>query len=245
MEKNILIVDADDRQRSKITRIAREAVDESNVKAKFYQAVNATRAERILEQNDIDLLIFTMACQRAEKESLSGICLVEKLRKIEKYMFLPVIFVSSQKEMRQYAFTELNCLGYLSYEFDKERLGKIIKKGLHHTTSRERDKELYLKTDSILHPIRIKDIVYIESQKRGIQFNLRDGTSLHFPYRSLRDVNEIIGNRCLLQCGRNIIVNREYIDKANEKEVCLVNGEETISLQVGVTYRNVMKVVSL
>ena len=245
MEKNILIVDSDSRQRLKIARLVHGVAAESNVKVKIYRAVNAVRATRILEQNDIDMLILNTTYPKAFSRELSGICLVESLRKIQKYTFLPVIFISSREDMRRYAFTELNCLGYQPFEFDEVALGKVVRKGLNHTTKRDRDVELCLKTSSIMRLVLVKDIVYIESKNRAIQFWLSDGSGVRVPYKNLSDVKEKIKNKCLIQCGRDTIINRDYIEKVDEKTVFLFKGNESISLKVGENYWNAVEAAVL
>lgn len=245
MEKNILIVDSDSRQRLRIAKVVHWAAAESNTRVKIYKAVNTGRAARILEQYDIDMLLLNTNFQRDFLEELPGIRLVEELRRREKYMFLPVIFISSREEMRKYAFAELNCLGYQPYEFDGETLEKVIKKGLYHTTRRDRDVELCLKAKSILYPVRVKDIIYIESQNKELLFWLKDGSVVRGSYRTLLDINTKIKNRSFLQCGRDTIINREYVEKADEKTVYLKNGEKSICVNIGVRYRNAVKAAIL
>ena len=241
MEKNILIVDSDSQQRLRIAKAVFSAAADSNVKVKIYKAVNTKRAAKNLEQYDIDMLILNTDYDEMFSEESSGIQLVETLRKNEKYMFLPVVFVTFREELRKYAFTELNCLGYHSYEFDDEGLEKTIRKGLYHTTRRDREAKLCLKVKSVLYPVRVKDIIYIESKNKELLFWLKDGSGMTVSHRTLLDVKEKIPNRCMLQCGRDTIINREYVEKVGEKTVFLRNGDETIYLNVGVTYKNVLK----
>lgn len=244
LEKFVLIVESDSRQRKRIADRVYAAAGELSIKVKIYNAVNAVRAAKILEQKDIDLLILNTVYQGMSVEELPGIHLVESLRKVEKYIPLPVIFVSSKMEQREYAFTELNSIGYQSFVFDEKMLEKNIRKGFCHTTERDREKQILLKSETMLYPVCIKDIIYIEKENKGVRFLLQDGSILMVSYRTLSDVKEKIKSRNLLQCGRNTIINTEYIEKIEDNVIFLFAGNKTIKKNVGTRYRSAVKSIT-
>ena len=241
MEKNILIAEANDRQRLKITRAVSAVAAKAGVSMKIYKAVNAVRAMRILEKNNIDMLILNTGYRKNGPEDLSGIRLVEELRKREKYMLLPVIFISNCREMREYIFDGLNSLGCLPYEFENEVLDKLIEKSLHYTTARDEKVELYLKDKSTLYPVLVKDIVYIKTHRKGLCFQLQSGRAITVMNRTLVDVKRKLKNQYLLQCGRNIIVNRNYINSFHKDTLTLVSGGETICMHISNGYQGVLR----
>ena len=241
MEKNILIAEANDRQRLKITKAVSAVAAKAGVSVKIYKAVNAVRAMRILEKNNIDMLILNTGYRKNRPEDLSGIRLVEELRKREKYMLLPVIFISNRREMREYIFDGLNCLGCLPHEFENEVLDKLIEKSLHYTTARDEKVELYLKDKSTLYPVLVKDIVYIKTHMKGLCFHLQSGRVITVMNRTLIDVKRKLKNRCLLQCGRNIIVNRNYISSFHKDTLTLVNGGETFCMHISDGYQSILR----
>ena len=160
-------------------------------------------------------------------------------------MLLPVIFVSDCQKMREYAYQELNCIGYQPFEFDDVKLNELVKKGLHYTTVRDEKAEVYLKEKTLMHPVRVKDIVYIESHSHGLCFRLKSGMALEVKNRTLPDVKEKIKNQCLLQCGRNVIVNRDYIETLKDKTLILRNGTDSVAIPVGVRFRQLVKIAVL
>lgn len=241
MEKNILIAEANDRQRLKITKAVSAVAAKAGVSVKIYKAVNAVRAMRILEKNNIDMLILNTGYRKNGPEDLSGIRLVEELRKREKYMLLPVIFISNRREMREYIFDGLNSLGCLPYEFENEALDKLIEKSLHYTTARDEKVELYLKDKSTLYPVLVKDIVYIKTHMKGLRFQLQNGRVITVMNRTLVDVKRKLKNQCLLQCGRNIIVNRNYINSFHKDTLTLVSGGETICMHISDGYQSILR----
>lgn len=238
LEKNILIVDSDSRQRLKIAKAVLQASEKEKTGVKIYKAVNTARAFVLLEKYDMDMLILNTDYQKAYAQEISGIRLVEELRLTEKYLFLPVIFLSKREGMRKYAYAELNCLGYQKCDFDSAILVRTIGKGLHYTTQRREERKFYLKEKQILYPVQIKDILYIEMQDRKLRFYLKDRSILKITERRLMDAKEKLGNGCLLQCSRETLVNRDYIEKIDGKNVILKNGTDLIRLNMGKSYRN-------
>ena len=68
MEKNILIAEANDRQRLKITKAVSAVAAKAGVSVKIYKAVNAVRAMRILEKNNIDILILNTGYRKTDRK---------------------------------------------------------------------------------------------------------------------------------------------------------------------------------
>lgn len=241
MEKNILIVERNSRQRLKISKTVSQVAGQEGVLVKIHTAVNPVLAMRILDKTDVDMLILNAVYKKKGQEEFSGIRLVEELRKREKYMLLPVIFLSNCNEMREYAFTELNSLGYQPYEFKEEALVKLIRKGLHYTTRRDERTEWYLKEKTVLYPVCITDIVYIKTHVKGLYFQLQSGRVVTIMNRTIADVKRKLKNQCLFQCGRNIMVNRDYMKSFDKDILTLVSGTETIQMHISNGYQGVVR----
>ena len=244
-EKQVLIADNDRGRQKRIVDRVYAAAAEVNMKVKVYIAFSAERAFHILEKKDIDLLVLNTVYGNEKSRKVSGVRLVERIRKVEKYASLPVVFVSSSAQWKRYSFTELNCIGYQPLSFDNVKLEKILKKGLHHTTTRDREKSLLLKTKKLLYPICVKDIAYVEAESRMLHFGLRDGSVIEVPYRTLMDVKEKINSRSLIQCARNIIINTDYVVDTEGKEVFLSVGDKIKRVDIGIKFRKNVKMALL
>ena len=241
MEKNILIVDRSSRQRSKISKVVLRHAGQSGVSVKIKYAVNPVRAMRILETNDIDMMILNVVYKKNGQEELSGIFLVEELRKWEKYVLLPVIFIGNCPKMREYAFDELNCFGYQPYEFNEEALVKLIRKGLHYKTVRDENVEVYVKDKTVFYPIRVKDIIYIKKYMNGLCFQLQNGNAVTIMSRTIADVKRKLKNRYLLQCARDTVVNRDYIETLDKESLTLRSGKEAIRIPISRGYLRILR----
>ena len=118
MDKRILIVNCGNKQTERIAGLVLEAAAKEDKTIKLYIARNITEAESLLNDDDIDILILDAVYKKEKQEEYLGISLVEELREMDKYVLVPVIFITSAVEMREHAYKELNCLSFLPEAFE-------------------------------------------------------------------------------------------------------------------------------
>ena len=160
MKKQILIVDSEDRQLHRIEKVLQDAAEEIGVKIEIHTANTIAEADLFLQEYDIDTLILDTVYRGFKFGEYQGIKWVEELRKIDRYVLLPVIFIASVGEPREYAYTELNCLGFLPRVFDTDQLMKVLRKALYYTTYRDEENYVILNLIQNLRILRFI-IVYI------------------------------------------------------------------------------------
>ncbi len=241
MKKRVLIVDSYEEQIKRIAQEVRVAAGQARECIKIYTAQNIEEAVTIVDQSDIDLLILDTVYKGTSKQEKPGIRWVEQLRKTEKYIPLPIIFITSLKEQEKYAYIELNCMGYFSRDFESENLQKVLKKALHYFTPMEEERHIFVKQRSIVYPVKIKDIVYVEAGNRLVFLYLNDGTKLEIPYISLNVILNMTRCKSIIQCSKYNLVNTYYIEKVERYRHDMVLYLEKGDLKVG---RKYMKAVS-
>ena len=237
MKKQVLIIESHRKQRNRIIHEVRETASEINKKVHFCWAKNIAEAENFLRYRDVDLLILNTVYRGMPLEDVPGIRLVEKLRKVEKYVSLPVVFIYFKQEMMEYAYKELNCLGFLPQLFDDEEFRRVVKRGLHHTTRHDEEEYIYLRKQSTVYPVMVKDIVYVEIEDRLLHLYLQDGSVLEIPHVALTDFAEEVNCRCVVQCNRSMLVNANYVEKENLSKNILKLKSSDMELKIGPKYK--------
>lgn len=124
MKKAVLIVE-DDANQLEVLRQIVEAADNS---AEIYTAMDVASAYKILLTHTIDVFLVDIILDTSLRVDTSGIRLVEKLRTIPRYMFTPVIFVTSLEDPAMYAYTDLNCISYIEKPFDTSQVLRVVEK---------------------------------------------------------------------------------------------------------------------
>ena len=243
MKKQVLIIESHRKQRNRIIHEVRETASEINKKVHFCWAKNIAEAENFLRYRDVDLLILNTVYRGMPLEDVPGIRFVEKLRKVEKYVSLPVVFISFKQEMMEYAYKELNCLGFLPQLFDDEEFRRVVKRGLHHTTRHDEEEYIYLRKQSTVYPVMVKDIVYVEMADRLLHIYMLNEEMLEIPHQSMVDFAKEAKSKSLVQCNKRMLVNKAYVSEVDLEKghlLLMFKGEKQ-QLPIGKQYLEVVK----
>lgn len=233
MKKNVLIIEDNINQ----LRMLRKLVLETSENAVVYAEANSADAYKVLMENTIDVFLVDIILDTTKPGDTSGIKLVEKIRNIPKYMFTPVLFITSLEDPKNYAYTDLNCLGYVEKPFSVEKVKKLLQKALNYTTEKEKDITICFRRDGILYPIHVKEIVYLESLNHIVNVHLSDGTLLEVPYMTCKQVLEEDSSDVLFQCSRNTVVNKEYVLNVDVTNRYITLKDGYGRLEVGITFK--------
>lgn len=236
MRKQVLIVDSDDRQIQRIAGVLKETALQSGNGIDIFAANTLEEGGEIMEEADIDVLILDTVYKGMVLEEYPGIKWAQKMRERPKYMPLPIVFVSSVLEPREYAYQEINCLGFLPRKFQTEELRRVLTKAMYHLTVREGEKSVSVRAQGIIYPIRIKDILYVEVLQRVLYIYQTNGEVLEMPHKPLRDFQMEAGSQCLIQCNKSMLLNTLYVEKLDSKEGIVLLKQDDIQLLVGKKY---------
>lgn len=233
MKKAILIIEDDAEQLDMLKQL----VIAVGANTEIYTADNVTSAYRILMEKTIDVFLADIILDTTKPGDTAGIRLVEKIRKIPKYMFTPVIFITSLEDPAMYAYTDLNCMGYIEKPFAPEQVVKLVIKALNYTTEREKEVSLTFRKDGILYPVKLNEIVYMESLNHIMYIHLLDGSILEIPYKTCKQVMQETDTNCLMQCNRSTLVNKKYVLSIDAPNRFLTLKDDLGMLDIGITYK--------
>lgn len=241
LKKRILIVDSDDRQIRRIVNIIMKSIREMNQKVEIRAAHTISEADTLLKEGDIDILILDTIYRGCKRGEFSGIDWVRRLRVTKKYQFLPVIFIASIEKPKEYAYKELNCLGFLPRVFETAHFYKVLEKALEYATYRDEENYILLRKQGVIYPIQIKEIVYVEWEHPYFHVHQENGEILSFPYKRISEFYEEANADCLIRCNRSILVNKLHILDVDfqKQHIILKNKEE--KLTIGRVYMDMVK----
>lgn len=228
IRKSVLIIEDEPIQ----LEVLEKLVLEVEAGAIVYTADNAATAYQILMERTIDVFLVDIILDEDKSSDASGVKLVEQIRTIPKYMFTPVLFITSLEDTTGYAYKDLNCLGYVEKPFSPEHVKKLVKKAFYFPAMKSQNATFCFRKDGILYPVKIADIVYMDSSNRVINIHTANGDVLEVPYKTLKEVLDEMDADCMMQCSRRTIVNKDYIlnvDIAN-RYITLKNTSEKLEI---------------
>lgn len=233
MKKSVLIIEDNKIQMEMLKKLVLEV----NPSAVVYTANDVRTAYQILIEKTIDVFLADIILDTTKPGDTSGIRLVEKIRTIPKYMFTPVLFVTSLEDTTNYAYTDLNCLGYVEKPFSPERVKQLVEKALNYSTSKNQDATFCFRKDGILYPVKVSDILYIESLNHVVSVHTVKGGTLTVPYKPCKDLLDEVDTDCLIQCSRNAIVNKDYIENVDISNRYIALKDVDKRIEIGITFK--------
>lgn len=233
MKKSVLIVEDSKSQLEMIKKLVLE-VDERTI---VYAVRDVRTAYTTLLEKTIDVFIIDIILNIKKSGDTSGIRLVERIRTIPKYMFTPVIFVTSLEDTTNYAYTDLNCLSYIEKPFSPESVKRVVEKALNFSTEKEKEQSYCFRKDGILYPVKVKDIIYMESSNHEICIHMKKDNTLTIPYKTCKQLLSEIDAPCLIQCSRNVIINKDYVHNVDIQNRYVTFNDTNDKVLIGITFK--------
>lgn len=170
----------------------------------------------------------------------------QSMRKLERYRFTPIIFITSLEDPEMYALRDLHAFGYIEKPFALSQVENLLRDALHFKTQKEKDAMMFFRKDGILYPVKCNRVIYMELIKRKICIHMKNGDVLSIPYKSFREIMEEANYEKFVQCSRNCVINIDYIkniDKTNR--FITLEGTKTAVEMGGTFIKKVVGVLGL
>lgn len=218
---HFIICDDDALQLQSMNNMTRKWAEESKIAIEVSQfsSSQALLAEYKPERNDILILDIMMP-------ELDGLSLAKSLRK--KRSDFHIIFISSSQDFALDAY-EAHPYSYLvkpvAYQAYSDVLDKLIQKVHQQMLPVQSGHEIY--------NLPIMDIIFVEATNRQIVFNMKDGRSIATRDTLLNMQEILLKYPAFFKPHRSYIINMQYIEHFNTKEISMKNSEALIPIARG------------
>lgn len=226
MIKNVLVVEDNEIHMKALERLLSKIQN-----LKIIKAYNMAEACYMLSLYEYSLFLIDIVLDKSKRGDLSGIHLVNYIRELSKYQFTPVIFITSLEDPKLSAFKELHCYDYIEKPFSEKQVVDVVEQALKIPVQRSNNEFLYLKKEGIIYSFDLTKVKYITVSRRGMEIHSVDEV-MHMPYASIDGIIKELGNDDFIQCNRNTVVNKRYIDTIDmtNKILRLKDEDEFISI---------------
>ena len=130
---------------------------------------------------------------------------------------------------------------FIEKPFDAEVLKNLVGQCLRFPGKTEENRTLYFQQDGIIFAVDSKDIVYVESCNHLLYIYTNKGDKLEVPYYTLKKLYEQVDHEDFLQCRRNTVVNRQYIDWVDSTNRFIRLKGKLGEVEIGMVYRKSIK----
>lgn len=206
----------------------------------IYSFSNAKDACECMLNHKIDLFIVDIILNTNMPGDTSGLYFAKNVRMIERYQFVPLIFITSLEDSKCISYEEFHCYSFIEKPFDPHRVREIIKECLKFPRSVSKNETLYFRKDGIVLAVKQNDIIYVESVCHVLHIYTKNNDVMKIPYITLKQFLEKADASNFKQCRRNTVINSDYLKNVDiiNKFVQLTNGTR---LDIGGTFKNFVR----
>ena len=152
-----------------------------------------------------------------------------------------IIIISPDDKDALKAF-EFNIVDYLIKPVTFSRFCKAVDKAIRFYSRREirnqGDNEIFIKKDSSLIKLKIKDIIYIEALENYVTLATIDKKfTIHF---TMKAIENQFPSEIFIRVHRSYIVNKRLIRTIKENSLDLIIGDTLKNLPVGKSFRDLL-----
>ena len=234
MKRTVLYLDIEEVRINKVTGIVKDTLEY----CELIHVKNVEQAYKILLERTIDIFIVNASLSVSDASDTEGLHFVSCIREIPKYIQVPVIIFSSLRDPQMYAYEELNCLGYLNKAYSGDKLKELLEKASTFQTQRNADKILVFRKNRVLHPVPVKDIVYMTRENRVTMVHLADGNVLDVPYLTYAKLLHDADDNRLFMCNRSTIINKDYVYAVDPTNCFVVLRDKRGMFDIGMRYKS-------
>jgi len=173
----------------------------------------AEDALEILSQRIIDGILIDI-----ELPGIDGLSLAKRIRKIEEYLFLPVLFVSGTDNDYPETYKQHQNYSFIKKPFTKDVFINISKQFIEHIKKQQQtylkndDREYVFRHGENLIVIKFSDILYASTIERKIKLVTRHNEYLRSDI-SLKNLITEVNEEMFTLCSKSEAVNVKNIDR--------------------------------
>ena len=206
MRKNILIVEDKEVHRVALCKIVTSLSKDIVV----YEAEDMRAAYHISMNEHIHLFLLDIILSPQMQGDTKGLDFAREIRKVKKYHFTPIIFITSLEDPKFYTYSHLHCWRYIEKPYDPQMVKETILEALEVPVEDDKERSVFFRKDGIIYAVKVKDIIYIENKRRKIIIHYKDEV-LEIPYKTCEEIMKDLDSEFFVKCNRNTIINISYI----------------------------------
>lgn len=235
--KKILVLEDNPVTLSYITSLTQEI----DVKNTIFACSDVKDVYQYVLERDIDLFIIDIILDTSRPGDSSGLNFVDSIRKIDRYAFIPIIFVTSLEDARLYTYEKLHCYSFIEKPFDPNKLKELVRQCLNFPPVEKKRKTMYFRKEGIILAADREDIVFVECINHILNIHTIQGDLLSIPYVTLKKFLSDVDSDEFIQCSRNTVVNRCYILNVDITNRVIQLKNQMGTVEIGIMYKKGLK----
>lgn len=169
----------------------------------------------------------------------NGIDLAKKLRKISKYKFVPMVFITGLPTKELEVFRQIHCYEYILKPFTNRKLEEIFKTILlDYSLIPNKNKKVILDCRGYSISIKINEIIYVEYKNRKIYIKTINDMILYKTISLNKFMSTLPSD--ILRVHQAFAINTNFIREINLKESKVNLTDCDLEIPIGRNYRKIL-----
>lgn len=234
--KKVMILEDSPNTRECLEKLVKETDSDVYV----FGLSNVKDAYQVMMEHTIDLFIIDIILDVRQSGDISGLYFAERVRAVEKYLFTPMIFVTSLDDAKHITYERLHCYSFIEKPFDPYQVRSVIEQCLKYSAQGFADRIVYFRSEGVIFSINLAEVIYVESKNRSLYIYMRNEEVVKLPYLTIKAFLQEADSSNLLQCSRSFVVNIAFIRNIDitNRMIILSNGYQ---VEIGLKYKKVLR----
>ena len=138
--KEVLILEDKEEARKALAHLVKEV----ETSAVIYEAAGEEEAYAIAMKHTIDLFLVVIILHPQTMSDQSGADFAQEIRAVEKYLFTPIIIITSLYDPKMCMYSSIHCYRFIEKPFDPEKVKETIREAIKYHTVNTKKKNIYL-----------------------------------------------------------------------------------------------------
>lgn len=187
-------------------------VHEIDPRADVFAVGSEDEAYPIAMKKSIDVFLVDIILHPRKTGDQAGAVFAQNIRNVQKYLFTPIIFITSLYDTKLTMFSTVQCYSFVEKPFNIEKTKNIIANAMRYHTTEIGERSYVFHTEGLVSAVPLDDIIYIESQKNNLHMHTTKDDII-ITYKSCKKILEELDSDNFVKCNRATIVNMQYIER--------------------------------
>jgi len=229
--KKVLIVEENDEQGALLS----EYIHRINRKIRVFYTDSYEKAYTIALQSQLSAFVVNIQLRKG-----GGLEFAKKIRDMETYLFVPIIFIAKDSDMKQAALHDIHCYDYFVKPFKEDSVQKSFQLifGKYFKQTSNNQQLICLEFKGVKYRLAADELIYIERRNRRILLVLRDEV-IEYKIMSIRQFSSLLPSE-FIQIHQSVVVNSHFIEYVDmtKRLIKLYDVEEY--LPIGISYKQII-----
>ena len=227
--KEVLIMLPDEEERKNLESLVRQVCADTV----FYMTLDEDAAYDIAVRNSVDMFLLDIDLHPEKKGSqCSGADFAQRIRKVEKYWFTPIIYVIDRYDEKLNLINLVQCHGVFKRPYSMKKMRAAVRSALKYHTKDSLERTIIFQTEGMLVTVVVGEIIWACIKKKKMHVVTLD-EEIVIAQKTCKALMKELNSESFVCCRRGTFVNLNYIKRIDLSRGCIYLKESKKVLEIG------------